>query len=259
MSVDACAALVARGDPDRFAAVMAAPLAARGRLLVLYAFNLEAARAPWVTAEPMIAEMRLQWWRDVVSEAEAGRPARAHEVAGPLAGLIAETGLPVAVMDRLIAARRWDVYRDAFADEAALQGYLEDTGAGLMWLAGRALGARAEDERGLRAFGWAAGLAGYLRAVPELEARGRIPLLDGRPEAVAALAREGLARIAAARPSLRRLPKAVRPATLAGWQAAPLLQLVAAEPARVVEGRVQLSEFARRFGLLRASLRGGVF
>lgn len=257
MSVDACAALVARGDPDRFAAVMAAPVAARGRLLVLYAFNLEVARAPWVTAEPMIAEMRLQWWRDVVAEAEAGRPARAHEVAAPLAGLIGDAGLPVEVMDQLIVARRWDVYRDAFADAAALETYLEDTGAGLMWLAGRALGAGAGDEAALRAFGWAAGLAGYLRAVPELEARGRIPLLDGRPEAVAAMAQEGLARIAAARAGLRRLSRAVRPATLAGWQAAPLLKMVVAEPQRVAEGQVQLSEFARRFGLLRAGLRGG--
>ena len=68
MTTDACAALVERGDPDRFAAVMAAPVAARTRLWPLYAFNLEVARAPWVTKEPMIAEMRLQWWRDVVAE-----------------------------------------------------------------------------------------------------------------------------------------------------------------------------------------------
>lgn len=68
MSIAACAALVARGDPDRFAAIMAAPPAARARLFPLYAFNLEVARAPWVTKEPMIAEMRLQWWRDVLAE-----------------------------------------------------------------------------------------------------------------------------------------------------------------------------------------------
>ena len=66
MTVAACAGLVERGDPDRFLAVMAAPPAARARLFPLYAFNLEVARAPWVTQEPMIAEMRLQWWRDAV-------------------------------------------------------------------------------------------------------------------------------------------------------------------------------------------------
>ena len=44
----ACAALVERGDPGRFRATMAAPLAARRVLFPLYAFNLEVARAPWV-------------------------------------------------------------------------------------------------------------------------------------------------------------------------------------------------------------------
>ena len=257
MSVDACAALVERGDPDRFAAVMAAPVAARGRLFVLYAFNLEVARAPWVTKEPMIAEMRLQWWRDIVAEAAAGKAARAHEVAGPLSALIREAALPVEVMDRLVEARRWDVYRDAFEDRAAFDAYLEDTGAGLMWLAGRALGAGAAGEAALRGLGWAVALAGFLRAVPELEARGRVPLVDGRAEAVAALARDGLARLAGARAGLRRLGPA-RAATIAGWQAEGLLRMAAREPGRVAAGGMALPEFARRWGLLRAGLRGGL-
>ena len=66
MSLDACADLVARGDPDRWQALMAAPVAARAKLLPLFALNLELARIPWATKEPMIAEMRLQWWREVV-------------------------------------------------------------------------------------------------------------------------------------------------------------------------------------------------
>ena len=111
MSVAACAELVSRGDPDRFRAVLAAPVEARAQLLPLYAFNLEVARAPWVTQEPLIAEMRLQWWRDVVENAASGA-ARAHEVAGPLHDLIRDFGLPVAVLDRLIAARRWDIHRE---------------------------------------------------------------------------------------------------------------------------------------------------
>ena len=45
MSVAACAELVERGDPDRFRAVMAAPVEARAQLFPLYAFNLEVARA----------------------------------------------------------------------------------------------------------------------------------------------------------------------------------------------------------------------
>lgn len=251
MTIAACAALVERGDPDRFAAVMAAPVAARARLFPLYAFNLEVARAPWVTQEPMIAEMRLQWWRDMVEAAVQGGPVRAHEVAGPMAEVIRETGLPGDVLDRLVEARRWDIYRDPFADEAAFDAYLEDTAAGLMWLAVRALGGTGE--QAARDAGWAMGLANFLRAVPALEARGRFPLVDGRPAAVAALARRGLDRLAAARRARAGVPPA---AMLATWQAGPILAQAAAEPLRVAEGRLGLSEAARRGRLAWAALTG---
>ena len=64
----ACADIVRRADPARFQAAMAAPVAARSVLFPIYAFNVEVARAPWVTSEPMIAEMRLQWWVDALEE-----------------------------------------------------------------------------------------------------------------------------------------------------------------------------------------------
>ena len=59
MSLQACANLVAQADPERFAAAMAAPMAARSVLLPVYAAAAEEARAPWITQEPVIAEMRL--------------------------------------------------------------------------------------------------------------------------------------------------------------------------------------------------------
>ena len=252
MSVDACAALVARGDPDRFLATMAAPVAVRARLFPLYAFNLEVARAPWVSEQPLIAGMRLQWWRDVV----AGGDARAHEVAAPLHGVIRGAGLPVDVLDRLIAARAWDVDREAFADDAAFAAYVEDTGAGLMWLACVAAGSR-QGEAAARDIGWAAGLASFLRAAPVLAARGRVPLVDDSEVALRALAREGLARLARGRAEIRTLG-AGRIATLAAWQAGAVLRMVARDPGRVAAGRLQRSEFARRAGLVWGSVLGRI-
>ena len=246
MSLDACAALVHRGDPDRFAAIMAAPVSARAKLLPLYALNLEIARAPWVSKEPMIAEMRLQWWRDIVAEPTA----RAHEVAQPLHALIQQTGLPVDVLDRMIEARRWDITRDPFEDQAAMDAYLENTGAGLMWLSACALGAGPGAEPAVRAYGWASALANYLRAVPDLAARGRVPLLDGRPQGVTNLALRGLIRLDQARRATGTVPRAVRPALLAGWQAEGLLRQAARDPAAVAESRLHLSDFARRGRLL---------
>ena len=251
MTIQACADLVARGDPDRFAAVMAAPVALRGRLFVLYAFNLEVARAPWVTREPLIAEMRLQWWRDVVAE-----PApRAHEVAGPLFELIRDAALPVDVMDRMIASRRWDIYADPFVGRAGFDEYLEDSSAGLMWLAALACGAEVAAEQVVRAYGWAQGLAGFLRAVPELLARGKLALVDDSPAALQDLAQAGLQKIASARAG-RGLIGAAAPALLAGWAAERLLKQVLADPSAVMQGRMGISEFSRRGGLIWQAFTG---
>jgi phytoene synthase len=154
------------------------------------------------------------------------------------------------VLDRMAEARRWDIYSDAFADAQALDDYLEDSAAGLTWASAQALGAGPGTETAVRAYGWAMGLANFLRAVPELESRGRIPLLDGRPEAVAALAQRGLNRLAEGR---GRVPASARPALIACHMAAPLLAQVLREPRRVADGAMEVSEFTRRWGLLKAA------
>lgn len=239
MSLQACADLVARGDPDRFRATMAAPLAARRVLFPLYAFNIEVSRAPWVTDEPIIAEMRLQFWRDVIEELAAGRPPRAHEVVAPLAQAVPQ-GV-IGGLDRLVVARRWDIYTEAFADHAALDAYLDDTAATLVCVAGRALGAREAAEAVLRDAGWAFGLANYLRAIPALEAAGRLPLVDGRAEAIADLAGEGLARLARARRARGQVPRAAAPALFAGFRAETTLRAAQADPGRVGAGALPMA------------------
>ena len=254
MSLQACADLVARGDPDRFAAAMAAPVAARRVLFPLYAFNLEVARAPWLTQEPMIAEMRLQWWRDVLDEIAGSGPVRRHEVATPLAEALDPAG--ARLLDGLIEARRRDITGEPFDDAEALAAYLDATAGTLMWVAAQRLGAGAEAEPVVRGFAYGAGLAAWFRAIPELEARGRHPLPDGRPGAVQALARDGLRRIKLARASRRALAPRAAPALYSGWQAPALLRRAAADPVRVAEGRLDVSPFSRRLRLLALSTTG---
>lgn len=251
MSELACAKIVERADPERFAALMAAPVADRPALAVLYAFNAEVSRAPWASKEPMIAEMRLQWWQDVIA-AEALGPAAPHEVATPLGRLIRTKTLPLPALEGMAAARHWDIYRAPHADEAALWSYLDQTGGALMWLAAKATGGTEAQEAAARAAGTAMALANYLRAVPQLEDLGRIPLVDGTAAGVAALAREGLTRLDQAR-GARRLPKG---AMMAAYLARPILTLAAREPARVADDALVLPEFTRRKRLLWQSLTG---
>jgi phytoene/squalene synthetase len=254
VSLAHCRALVEAGDPDRALVTAGASAAAQGKLWPLWAFNLEVARAPWASREPMVAEMRVQFWADAVDRLAEGGVPGGHPVLAPLAEAVA--GGPVAPLAALVAARRRDVWREGFADAGALGAYLDATAGGLMWQGARMLGAPAAAEPVVRDYGWGAGLAAWLRAAPDLRARGDAPLPEDAPEAIAALAREGLARIARARAARSRVPAAAFPALATGWQAAAILRQAARDPGRVAQGRLQRSDFARRGGLVWAALSG---
>lgn len=254
MSLAHCRALVEAGDPDRALVTAGAPEAAQAKLWPLWAFNLEVARAPWASAVPLVAEMRVQFWADAVDRLAEGRVPVGHPVLAPLAEAV--TGGPVAPLAALVAARRRDVWREAFADAGTLGEYLDATAGGLMWQAARMLGAPQMAEPVVRDLGWGAGLAAWLRAAPNLRARGYPPFPEDSPDAIAALARAGLARIARARAARAAVPAVAFPALATGWQAAAILRLAAGDPRRVAQGRLQQSEFARRGGLAWAALSG---
>ncbi|SHJ22969.1 Squalene/phytoene synthase [Shimia gijangensis] len=250
--IAACAGLVQRGDPDRFMAAMAAKPDARDLLFPLYAFNLEVARAPWLTQETMIAEMRLQWWRDALEEIGQGGNVRRHEVVTPLAAFLDHEG--AETLDALVAARQWDIYKDPFEDAAKFAAYIDATSGNLMWVAARLLGDAQEDV--VRDFAYATGIANWLRAIPDLQERKRIPLVDGRPEAVALLASGALQRLKSARKTRAAVSKPSGQALLAGWQAEAVLRQASEQPERVVDGALGQSDFVKKITLMRLSMTG---
>ena len=251
--INACAEIVRKGDPDRFRVAMAAPPDARARMLPVLALNVEAARAPYLTAEPIIAQMRLQWWHDAVAEAVAGQD-RAHEVAGPLGKIIRNWGLPKQSLDRLISARMWDIEGVGFDDDAAFQNHINATGGELLRLAAVALGLPEDREGAALDAGYAMGLANWFLAIPALEASGKRPLVDGRLDAVRTHAEIGLDRLTSAKsePGLEPAFPAFRLAALAG----PVLSQVRHDPASVADGRLAISEFRKRARILRLSILG---
>lgn len=258
MSAAECAALVERGDPERFRTAMAAGAGApRDGLMALYAFNLEVARAGYVVSEPMLGAIRLRWWADAVTEIFAGAAPRAHEVCAPLAEAIRGSGLPEAPLQAMIAAREWDCGREGFADAAALEAYLEATAGGLAWLAARHLGAPATAEAVVRDAGRAVGAASFLRAVPRLVALGRRPLPgSGGAEAARALAEAGLGWLARARAGRGAVPRGALPALLPAAAAGGVLALAARRPEAALAGGLEPSPFALRAGALAAALSG---
>ena len=242
MSVNACAAIVEKGDPERFRAVMASPVAAREILFPLFAFNVEVTRAPWVTKEPMIAEMRLQWWRDALEEIGAGGTVRKHEVVDALAVILDPEA--AEALDELIVARRGDIYKEAFEDQSDMDGYIDATSGNLMWTAARLLGGK--DQQKCRDFAFGVGVSNLLRAIPALEDKGRIALVDGTQSGVKTLAHRGLKRL--------RGGDTVRPVKLSGFLAAVTLKQAIKSPARVAEGTLEIGPIKQGFLLAKASL-----
>ena len=113
---EACAAIVQRDDPHLYATALFAPEPARSRLMVLYAFDCELSRATRASKESLIPRMRLQWWRDMIAEAEAGRPAKAHEVAAPLAELVQQGFVDPVDLDSMAQARESELQSPLHGD-----------------------------------------------------------------------------------------------------------------------------------------------
>lgn len=252
MSFEACAALVERADPLRFRVAMAAPVAARRILFPLYAFNVEVARAPWVTQEAMIAEMRLQWWRDALEEIAEGKTVRKHEVVDALADCLDPEG--ARCLDGLIGVRRWDIYKDRFEDQGHFDEYINATSGHLMWTAARLLGDA--DEAVVRDFACGVGIANIFQAVPALEAQGRRPLRDSSRDGVLALAKTAVNRIDSAAARRHSVSKQAGAALVAGYHARPVLGMVQRNPDQVAQDALNTNPARDSLRFLNVSLRG---
>ena len=240
---------------------MCAPMPQRGALMVLYAFNIEVSRAPWVTQEELIAEMRLQWWKDAIAEIYDGKTVRSHEVVTPLQRVIDDHSLPRELFDQLIDARRFDIYREPHASADELDAYIKATSANVMELAGKILGAEASEP--FATYGYASGLANLLVALPDLYGHGRkpIPFVDADQNAltegrltgaqaqfIQQLARDALGRMEGMK--ALKVPRAQQPALLAGWAAKRILTKFAHSPPDMFVNRYSVSRLRRSSTLM---------
>jgi len=224
-----CAEQVRLYDHDRFMTVIFAPAAAREHLFALYAFNIELAKVREIVSEPLIGQMRLQWWRDTLDRLYAGGSIM-HEVARPLGEAITTGEVPRAAFDRLIDAREFDLDMTAPADLRVLLSYAEGTAAPVLGIALQIVGGGPDATDVARLAGTAWALTGLLRAVPFHARQHRLylpadmlanagvrtgRLFDLKPEpelsgVVRSIGERARANFAAARKLVRELPRAGR-------------------------------------------------
>ena len=124
---------VRAADHDRYLSALYAPVEKREALLALYAFNAEIAGVRDRIHEPLPGEVRLQWWRDVITAQEQAETG--HPTADALRATIAAHHLPKAAFENMLEARIFDLYDDPMPSRTDLEGYCGETAAALIQLA----------------------------------------------------------------------------------------------------------------------------
>lgn len=100
---------VRTADRERFLGALFAPEPARRGLLALLAFDHELARTRTVTREPMLARIRLEWWREAVAEAAGSGQPRAQPLVESLSEIARRHGLGAERLTALIDAREEEI------------------------------------------------------------------------------------------------------------------------------------------------------
>jgi 15-cis-phytoene synthase len=162
-------------DQAKYLACLFVPEQKREAFAALGAYGAELTRIPLLVSEPLPGEIRLQWWRDVISGTRAGE-APNQPVAAALLNAIATHNLPLAPLDAMAEARIFDLYHDLMPDIAALETYLGETEAALIQMGGLILdpanAGKAAETAGHA--GMAIGIANMLRQLPRATNRQRM-------------------------------------------------------------------------------------
>jgi phytoene synthase len=174
-----------RAEPDRYLAALLAPAGVQTPLLALTAFVADVATIPERVSQPLLGEMRLQWWRDCLAGLPQGSAA-GHPVAEELARHVAAGTISVKDLLRIVDARSHDLTGEFHPDADALARHLGASEGLPFALAARLAGDEPWPDALIEAAGLAYGLArGFLRL-------GRLLWTGGAPITASALQAAGL-------------------------------------------------------------------
>lgn len=162
-----CEELLRASDRDLWLACLFAPQDARPHIHALYAFAQETADVSGKVTQPLLGEMRLQWWLDALeADAAQGEGVRANPVADALIDTIERFSLPRSEFVALAQAHILDLYDDAMPTWTALEDYCRATASAPIRWAAQILGAdlQAPSAGAFDEAGVALGLTRILRA-----------------------------------------------------------------------------------------------
>ncbi|MBG1231476.1 phytoene/squalene synthase family protein [Aestuariivirga litoralis] len=160
--MDDMARIVHTHDIDRYLSALFVPGEKRAHVMALYAFNAEVNRIAYNVSEPQLAEIRLQFWMDVVDSIFHG-DVQAHPVAQALAGAVQAGDIPKYALMNLLKAHQFDFYSDPMPSLNDLEGYLGETQSSVIKMAAMIM-----DSDGALEASEACGLAGVRYGVAQV-------------------------------------------------------------------------------------------
>lgn len=176
-SHDFAAQFLRKHDRDRYLATLVLSAESRPHVTAILAFNADIAAIRTRVSGPQPGEIRLQWWNDALTGGGHGE-VRQNPLADALLDTIARFSIPAGTLQRLIGARRFDLYDDPMPDLETFEGYAGETSSTLFQLAAMILNSGQVVEQGDAAghLGVAQAMLGHLRAFGFTAAQGRIML-----------------------------------------------------------------------------------
>ena len=266
-------------DIDRYLALLLMPTDVQGDLAALMLFNADIAAIRDRVREPLPGEVRLQWWREVLSGDRRGE-AQAHPVASALIDVIERRQMPVAPLIAMCEARIFDLYDDPMPDRTSYEGYAGETASAVLQMSAFLMDPQASSSTATASgyAGVAQAVAGHLQMLPISRARGQLfvpadllaatgldrdRFLNGGDNAavsnaVRAFAGFGREHLGKARAALRDVVPSVLPAYLPVALAGPVLSRAEALGAGCLETQPRPAQWRRQWYLWRAARRGRI-
>ena len=224
--IEFCASLLKESDPSRFRSIMAAPEKLRPYYFVIFALNVEVSKAPYLTKEPLIAEIRLQWWLDVLDEIIGEKAVRKHAVATPLSKCIGKSH--ARELKKFVLARKWDIHFNGFDSLTELKKYLyETTGILFQVAAGRNVVTK---DKYFHDACMAIALANYLTATPELKKSGKLPFAGLSSIEIGDQCRIAMANLKTAKSHMENFTERERWVLFTGWKSEKILTKIFRNP-----------------------------
>jgi len=124
--VEYCTAMVREQARDLYLAALLLPKHIRPDILVLNAFHVEVTNATLSVREPLVGEIRLQWWADIL----AGRrkeEAAGHPPARALLHVLEHHNLPRLGLEAKLQAHVFDLYNDPMGNRATFEAWCGET------------------------------------------------------------------------------------------------------------------------------------